>query len=120
MSRLEYLITGATGGLGSGVVNYFLSKNVPLTNFAVSSSRASNRTIFEEKGLQFRLADYDDPESLYVAFEGGVENLFFVSSAALDTTTRVQQHRNVIEAAKRTNVGHVSNFSYSLIRNPTT
>jgi len=106
MPPIKFLITGATGGLGSGVVSYFLSHNVPTTSFAVSSSRASNTELFTKKGLQFRHAAYSDTTSLYKAFEG-VENLFFVSGMAYDTNERVKEHKNVIDAAVKTGVTHV-------------
>lgn len=105
---LKYLITGATGGLGSGVIDT-LTKHLPKSAFAASSSRQEAAKQFEDVGIQFRHADYDDPESLEEAFTG-VEKLFFVSSSTYANIQRGQQHRNVINAAKKTGVGHVCDF----------
>ena len=102
---LKYLITGATGGLGGGVLQQ-ISKHVPKSNIAASSSRPDVAERFKNSGMQFRHADYQDRASLENAF-AGVEKLLFVSANAYDNEARNQQHRNVIEAAKSAGVGHV-------------
>ncbi|PIG80911.1 nmrA-like family protein [Aspergillus arachidicola] len=73
---LKYLITGATGGLGRYVLDYFVA-NKPLHEFAAASSRESNRKQFEDRGIAFRQVDYDDPATLDKAFRD-VENVLFV------------------------------------------
>lgn len=102
---LKYLITGATGGLGSRVLAYLVA-NVPRSEYAATSSLETNRALFEKDGIAFRVANYDNPATLDAAFKN-VENLFFVSTENFDTADRIRQHRNVVEAAKRTGVEHV-------------
>ncbi|KAE8139822.1 hypothetical protein BDV38DRAFT_291103 [Aspergillus pseudotamarii] len=99
---LKYLITGATGGLGKQVLNYFTA-NVPLSEFAVASSSAANKSIFENCGIAFRHVNYDDPQSLEAGLRD-VENLLFVSTG---DKHRGEQHANVIEAAKNAEVKHI-------------
>jgi uncharacterized protein YbjT (DUF2867 family) len=106
MPPLKYLITGATGGLGGGVIDHFLRQGISRSDFAAASSKLSNAKKFEDRGIQFRHVDYADPASLEAAFEN-VENLFFVSSTVLDNQVREKQHRDVIEAAKKKGVVHV-------------
>ncbi|KIM92934.1 hypothetical protein OIDMADRAFT_46464 [Oidiodendron maius Zn] len=106
MSPLKYLITGATGGLGGGVIGHFRRQGVSISDFAAASSKSSNAKKFEDQGINFRHVDYADPASLEAAFEN-VQNLFFVSSTALDNELREKQHRNVIEAAVKKGVSHV-------------
>ena len=91
---LKYLITGATGGLGGGVLQQ-ISKHAP---------KSANQ--FESSSIQFRHADYQDRASLEKAFVG-VKKLLFVSANTYDNEARNQQHRNVIEAAKSAGIGHV-------------
>jgi uncharacterized protein YbjT (DUF2867 family) len=103
---LKYLITGATGCIGSRVLAYFVG-NVPSSDYAATSSREASRQHFEKDGIAFRLANYDEPETLDIAFKD-VENLFFVSTDTFDTSRRIVQHRNAIEVARRAGVKHVS------------
>lgn len=102
---IKYLITGATGGLGSQVLAH-LAASVPHSSLAAASSKESNRAQFEAQGIAFRVTNFDDPASLEAAFEG-VENLFFVSTNTFDNERRTRQHWNVVEAAKKTGVKHV-------------
>ena len=102
---LKYLIIGATGGLGGGVLQQ-ISKHAPKSDYAASSSRPEAARQFESAGVQFRHADYQDRASLEKGFVG-VEKLLFVSANTYDNEARNQQHRNVIEAAKSAGVGHV-------------
>ena len=99
---LKYLITGATGGLGKHVLNYFIA-NHPPSEFAAASSNASNKSIFESRGIAFRHVNYDNPQSLETGLRD-VENFFFVSTS---DENRVEQHARVIEAAKKVGVKHV-------------
>lgn len=103
---LKYLITGATGGLGAGVLSY-LAANVPASEYAAASSKEENRKQFEDRGIAFRVASYDNPETLETAFED-VENLFFVSTNTFDIEKRRKQHENFVNAAKKMNVKHAS------------
>jgi NAD(P)H dehydrogenase (quinone) len=100
----KYLITGATGRFGSQVVE-FLSQRVP-TNKIVALARDPNKLqALAEKGVDIRQGDYLNPRSLEEAFTG-VERLLLVSALAF--TDAVTQHANVIEAAKRSAVRHVT------------
>lgn len=102
---LKYLITGATGGLGAAVLSYLVA-NLPGSEYAAASSKDENRKQFEDQGIAFRVASYDDPHTLESAFED-VENLFFVSTNTFDVERRRKEHQNVVNAAKKMNVKHV-------------
>uniref|UniRef100_A0A093VYE3 Quinone oxidoreductase 2 n=1 Tax=Talaromyces marneffei PM1 TaxID=1077442 RepID=A0A093VYE3_TALMA len=73
---LKYLITGATGGLGSQVLTY-LSLLLPSSDYAAASSNEARRSQFEEAGIAFRVANFNDPTTLDSAF-ADVENMYFV------------------------------------------
>lgn len=112
---LKYLVTGATGGLGSSVLSH-LAASVPSSEYAAASSRETNRKQFEDQGIAFRVVDYDDSKGMEAAFEG-VENLFFVSSPTFDVPKREKQHQNFIDAAKKQNVKHVcESIGFTLYR----
>lgn len=110
---LKYLITGATGGLGGGVLQQ-ISKHTSKSDYAASSSRQEAAKQFETSGIQFRHADYQDRASLEKAFVG-VEKLLFVAANTYDNEARNQQHKNVIEAAKSACVGHVCHLVKRLV-----
>lgn len=104
---MRYLITGATGGLGGQILDYFIA-NIPLSDFAATSSNSDNRSQFESRGLNFRHLDYDNPATIKDALND-VENLLFVSTNAnvLDVEKVMRQHRNVVYAATHSDVKHV-------------
>ncbi|KAL3491897.1 hypothetical protein BJX62DRAFT_115458 [Aspergillus germanicus] len=102
---LKYLITGATGGLGEQVLNYFVA-HVPASEFAAASSNASNRARFEARGIAFRHVNYDDQQSLDTGLLD-VENLLFVSTNTFDNERRDKQHHQLVDAAKKAGVKHV-------------
>jgi len=105
---LKYLITGATGGLGASVLSYFVA-NLPASEYAAASSKEANRKQFEDRGIAFRVVNYDDPESLESAFQD-VENLLFVSTNTFDIEKRRKQHQSFVDAAQKTKVQHVSHL----------
>ncbi|KAE8357783.1 hypothetical protein BDV27DRAFT_164198 [Aspergillus caelatus] len=104
---MKYLITGATGGLGGHILDYFITE-IPLSDFAASSSNPENRSRFESRGVNFRHLDYEDPTTLSKALHD-VENLLFISTNAnvIDVEKVKRQHRNVVDAARQANVKHV-------------
>ncbi len=102
---LKYLITGATGGLGSQVLSYLIA-NVPTSEIAAASSNEANRKRFEDQGISFRVVNYDDPPTLEAAFQG-VQNLLFVSTNTFDVAKREKQHQSFVDAAKKMKVKHV-------------
>ncbi|PGH10659.1 hypothetical protein AJ79_05373 [Helicocarpus griseus UAMH5409] len=108
MAPAKFLVTGSTGGLGAAVLATLYESVENKEEIVATSSRQQSATQLLEKypGIQFRVVNYDDKQSLEVAF-GDVERLFFVSTPVVDPTKRIKQHANVIRAAKNAGVGHV-------------
>lgn len=99
---MKILITGATGMLGTKVVQALLER-VPTEQLAVSVRDPAKAERFKEQGIEIRQADYEDPASLEKAFTG-IDRLLLISSQG-DDETRIRQHSNVIYAAEQTGVG---------------
>ncbi|WP_031529492.1 SDR family oxidoreductase [Dyadobacter crusticola] len=97
------LITGATGGLGHQVINELLATH-PATEIAALVRDISKATDLVQRGVDVRQADYFDYPALVQAFQG-VDKVLLVSAVAF--TDRAQQHRNVIDAAKKAGVKHL-------------
>lgn len=98
---MKILVTGATGGLGSKVVES-LRSSIPTKDFAVGVRDPGKADEMAAQGIEVRKADYEDPSSLDSAFKG-VEKLLLISTMG-DNPTRIRQHLNAVAAAKRARV----------------
>ncbi len=97
----QVLVTGASGQLGQLVVDQLLA-TVPAGQVAATVRTPEAAAALAARGVQARIADYDQPDSLDAAF-AGIERILLISSS--DLGRRVAQHRNAIEAARRAGVG---------------
>ncbi len=86
------LVTGASGHLGGLVLKELANKN--LNVIPVSRKPTTNG----------RVADFDKPETLVEAVKGG-DRLLLISTDAIGS--RIAQHKNAIEAAKKAGVKHI-------------
>jgi NAD(P)H dehydrogenase (quinone) len=105
------LVTGATGHLGSAVVEGLLKRIKP-SEIAVLARQEPKAWPFKEKGIDVRIGDYNDVDSLIKAFKG-IDKLYFVSGS--DADIRLPQHENVIHAAKKANIKHVVYTSFQRV-----
>jgi NAD(P)H dehydrogenase (quinone) len=99
------LVTGATGNLGKATIKSLLAKGTSASGLAALVRDESKAAELKAKGIQVKLGDYQDVESLKSAFQG-VDKLLLVSSSA-DIAYRFEQHKNAIDAAKETGVSHL-------------
>lgn len=88
-------ITGATGQLGSLVIEELLKTTAPETLVAVVRNPAKASSL-AARGVQVREADYGDEAALHAALQG-VDKLLLISSS--EVGQRAAQHRNIINAA---------------------
>lgn len=102
---MKILVTGATGKLGSLVVENLL-KLTSTENIAVSVRDITKANYLKEKGIEVRFGDFDKPESLTTAFKG-IDKLLIISTDG-DNDTRIRQHKNAINAAKENNVKFIA------------
>jgi NAD(P)H dehydrogenase (quinone) len=102
------LVTGATGALGTGVITTLLSKTSAKYVYALARSEEKTAPL-KELGVNVRIGDYDDYESLLNAFEG-IETLYMVSNT--DVSKRITQQDNVVNAALKAGVSRIVYTSY--------
>ncbi|MDT5030645.1 MAG: hypothetical protein QOC94_816, partial [Actinoplanes sp.] len=88
---MTIVVTGATGHLGTLVVQSLLAKGVPASEIVATGRNAEK---LAELGVPTRIASYDDPAELTAAF-AGADKVLFVSGS--EVGKRVQQHTNVVE-----------------------
>lgn len=100
----KYLVTGASGPLGKGIVEFLLAKGVAANTIGVLVRNAEKVIDLKSNGVHIYKGDYQDYNSLTEAFSG-VEKLIFVSGN--DIPNRIPQHENVIKAAKQAGVKHI-------------
>jgi NAD(P)H dehydrogenase (quinone) len=93
-------ITGATGHLGQATIKALLTK-VPASDIVALVRDPQKATDLQQRGVQVRRGDYNDPASLVAAFQG-VATVFLISGT--DLVHRTQQHQQVIDAAKQAGV----------------
>lgn len=102
---MKILVTGATGKLGSKVVEALL-RTVPAERLAVSVRQPEKAEALRLKGIEVRHGDFDRPESLDRAF-AGVDRLLLISADG-DNETRIRQHAAAVAAAERAGVGFIA------------
>jgi NAD(P)H dehydrogenase (quinone) len=106
-------ITGATGQLGLATLQALLGKVASSDVVAVVRNPHKAASLLPQ-GVTVRTADYNDPAALVAAFQG-VEKVVLVSTRELDTTVRMRQHQNVLNAATQAGVRQVL---YTSVLNP--
>ncbi|MGD6968286.1 SDR family oxidoreductase [Rossellomorea vietnamensis] len=102
---MKLLVTGATGKLGSKVME-FLLKTVPADQLAVSVRDPEKAESLRSRGVDVRQGDFDYPETLDTAF-AGIDRLLIISADG-DNETRIRQHRNAVKAAEHAGVKFIA------------
>ena len=88
-------VTAATGQLGTLVVDHLLSRTSPDQVVAIARDAVKAEAL-AAKGVVVRIAGYDDPAALRAALVG-VDRVLLISGNEFGR--RIEQHRNVIDAA---------------------
>ncbi|MFH5183404.1 SDR family oxidoreductase [Paenibacillus sp. TAB 01] len=102
---MKLLVTGATGKLGSKVVETLL-KSVPADQLAVSVRNPEKAEGLRARGVDVRHGDFDRPETLDTAF-AGMDRILIISADG-DNETRIRQHTDAVEAAARAKVSFIA------------
>jgi NAD(P)H dehydrogenase (quinone) len=102
---MKILVTGATGKLGTKVVETLL-KTVPASQLVVSVRNPEKAEGIRARGVEVRQGDFDLPETLDTAF-AGIDRLLIISADG-DNETRIRQHTNAVAAAERAGVKFIA------------
>lgn len=102
---MKMLVTGATGKLGTKVVETLL-KTVPASRLAVSVRNPEKAEGLRVRGVEVRQGDFDRPETLDTAF-AGIDRLLLISADG-DNETRIRQHTDAVAAAERAGVKFIA------------
>ena len=109
------LITGATGQLGRAVLQTLVQKTEP-GQLAALVRDAEKAADLQAQGISIRVGDYGDPASLDRAMQG-VTKVLLISGGGGEGA--LQQHYNVVDAARKAGVQCLAYTSRAL-KDPTT
>lgn len=97
------LITGATGHLGAATIEHLL-KNTKANNIVAFARDQNKAKHLKEKGIEVRIGTFDDADSL----EQAMQNINKVLLISGGDSNRFQQHKNVVDAAKKAGVKQIA------------
>ncbi|HEY8531579.1 MAG TPA: SDR family oxidoreductase [Limnochorda sp.] len=105
VETMKILVTGATGQLGSLVLENLL-QSVPPEHLAVSVRDPRKAEPLRRRGVDVRQGDFDRPETLEEAF-AGAQRMLLISTVG-DEETRTRQHLAAVAAAQRAGVQFIA------------
>lgn len=96
------LVTGATGHLGGATVEHLLKHLAP-HEFAILARDENKAKSFAQKGIEVRLGDFDDINSLERALSGITKILLIPTIVP----HRLEQNKRVVDSAVKNKVKHI-------------
>jgi NAD(P)H dehydrogenase (quinone) len=106
----KILVTGASGRLGSAVIETLLTK-FSSHQISIITRNEEKRTEFQSKGFNAFLGSYNNLDVLEKAMDG-IDTVLLISSG--DQGDRMQEHKNVIDTARKKGVKHMAYTSRCL------
>jgi NAD(P)H dehydrogenase (quinone) len=100
---MSIVVTAATGHLGTLVIDELLQR-VPADQVVAVVRNAAKAAPIADRGVEVRVADYNDPDALAKAF-GADDTVLLISG--LDPN-RLEQHQAVITAAMNAGVARIA------------
>lgn len=106
----KLLVTGATGQLGTAVIETLLKK-ISANQISIITRNEEKRAAFEAKGCNSYLGNYDTISTIEKAMEG-VDTVLLISAG--DQGDRMQEHKNVVDASVKMGVKSIAYTSRNL------
>lgn len=102
---MKIAVTGATGNLGSLIIESALTRGVAAGDITAIVRNESKAAALSKKGVHLRVAPYEDEAALTAALQE-VDRLVLVSGS--EVGQRLAQHTNIINAAKAAGVQFIA------------
>ncbi|WP_138751329.1 SDR family oxidoreductase [Paenibacillus sinopodophylli] len=103
---MKILVTGASGKLGSKIVES-LAEKVPASYIlaGVRDTQSERAAVFAGQGIEVRETDFDKKDTLVQAFQG-IDRVFIVSTFG-EAEASIRQQTNAVEAALEAGVAQI-------------
>jgi len=105
----KILVTGATGNFGRLTIDFLLNKGIAVNTISALVRDEAKASDLKQKGINLKIGDYDNYDSLLAAFQG-IDKLLLVSGT--DLVNRGKQQLNAVKAAKEAGVKHILYISF--------
>lgn len=103
-----FLVTGASGKLGRGVIDSLLADHGIAASKIIAVTRKPEALAdLAAKGVVVRAGDFDDEAGLVKAFSGAKRALIISTDAMDRPGHRLEQHLRAVAAAEKAGVAHV-------------
>jgi NAD(P)H dehydrogenase (quinone) len=111
LAQDKIIVSGASGQLGSLVVEELLARNVAPQNLILVSRTPDTDALkaYAVRGASVRYGDFAEPDSLEAAYRGGTRMLLISINGG---GNRLALHKASIDAAVRAGVKHIAYTSY--------
>ena len=108
----KIIVSGASGQLGSLVIEELLARNVAAENLILVSRTpdTDHLAAYAARGASVRFGDFNEPASLETAYVGGTRMLLISINGG--GGNRPELHKTAIDAAVRAGVTHIAYTSY--------
>src|SRR5690242_10049431 len=100
---MSIVVTAATGHLGNLVIDELLHR-VPADQVVAVARNAEKAAPIADRGVEVRIADYNDPAALAKAFGAG-DTVLLISGLE---PNRLDQHKSIIAIAKDAGVARIA------------
>lgn len=112
LAQDKIIVSGASGQLGSLVIEELLKRDVAPENLILVSRTPNTDHLqsYAARGASVRFGDFTEPESLDDAYRGGTRMLLISINAG--GGDRPELHKVAIDAAVRAGVEHIAYTSY--------
>jgi NAD(P)H dehydrogenase (quinone) len=101
---MSLIVTGASGKFGRMATELLLER-VPASQLICVTRKPDSLAALAARGVRVRQGDFDEPQTLRAAFEGG-ERMLLIST--LSVGRRADQHARAIKAAAAAGVKHIA------------
>jgi NAD(P)H dehydrogenase (quinone) len=108
----KIIVSGASGQLGSLVIEELLARDVAPANLILVSRTPNTDHLqaYAKRGASVRFGDFNEPKSLAEAYRGGTRMLLISINGG--GGNRPELHKAAIDAAVRAGVKHIAYTSY--------